>query len=810
VQGIWDPDYDQTDINAVHESKSGDTVALGDDYGMVKILNYPSFSGKECAGYASYCGHSSHVTCVRFSHDDAYLISTGGADASIFQWKFRKDKRPALGNLTPKYTMESRSIALQQAKHSAPKRKSRKRMGRKPLPLSKWFAELDRRDKDRSILPIRKVATGHFGVFITKSGALRLGQLSPEEREPILKELSNDQIAAMLGMLPAEDEATVAFRNACMGEVGEAVAEAVRLNVTFNERYGLATATAETQPGVRVQLARAMSLLFAPTNFSLPYQAGAVPSADLCLDYIYGYNGNQGRHNVQVNASGEVCYHVAGTCVLMGADKTQRFFRGHNEDITCLAVHPKRKIFASGQRDPKGSETPYLCVWDSGTAAPTLLVQLYNHDRLVVAAAFSDDGKELVSIGADDNHLAFLWSWERDLVKAADIPRKPLSQTSTGKEEVLGCRFHPQNGKTLESEGGTGGSYVPGFVTYGEKVIKFYHRVTVGTNTALVKKAAIFGTESESNRLPRWVTCCEFTPAGDCVVGADNGIMYVFNFDGELKNKFEGHAAAVTALCRVRPEAPTGNDPAAECEERYVSGGDDGALIVWDAEWSRLGAKLSLATNEEVLKGSVAPIPPTAHSGSSPPPEGRARVSAIDCYGGRVVIGTCDNEVFEVAGLIEGDAATVSRIAGHHHTGELWGLDTHPTESIGATCGDDRLLRFWDLNSHAQIEGKAIALPYPARALCWDPAGRHIAVGFREGAFDADGEGCVPVMVFDYESLAPVADLKEGLSQENVSVLKYSPDGGVLAAGSWDQYIYLFDVENEYRLLFVLTGRLLL
>lgn len=32
-------------------------------------------------------GHASHVTNVRFSHDDKYLLSTGGNDRSIFQWK---------------------------------------------------------------------------------------------------------------------------------------------------------------------------------------------------------------------------------------------------------------------------------------------------------------------------------------------------------------------------------------------------------------------------------------------------------------------------------------------------------------------------------------------------------------------------------------------------------------------------------------------------------------------------------------------------------------------------------------------------
>lgn len=34
-----------------------------------------------------YGGHGSHVTSVRFTHNDSHLISLGGKDASIFQWR---------------------------------------------------------------------------------------------------------------------------------------------------------------------------------------------------------------------------------------------------------------------------------------------------------------------------------------------------------------------------------------------------------------------------------------------------------------------------------------------------------------------------------------------------------------------------------------------------------------------------------------------------------------------------------------------------------------------------------------------------
>ena len=40
------------------------------------------------AKFKKYIGHSAHVTNVRFLSGDSHVISVGGADHGIFQWKF--------------------------------------------------------------------------------------------------------------------------------------------------------------------------------------------------------------------------------------------------------------------------------------------------------------------------------------------------------------------------------------------------------------------------------------------------------------------------------------------------------------------------------------------------------------------------------------------------------------------------------------------------------------------------------------------------------------------------------------------------
>ena len=83
VQGIW-PGLDYTDVNAVDRSRNGTLLATGDDFGQVKLFKYPSV--KEKAGFNDYYGHSSHVTGVKFTANDTFVISTGGNDKTVMVW----------------------------------------------------------------------------------------------------------------------------------------------------------------------------------------------------------------------------------------------------------------------------------------------------------------------------------------------------------------------------------------------------------------------------------------------------------------------------------------------------------------------------------------------------------------------------------------------------------------------------------------------------------------------------------------------------------------------------------------------------
>uniref|UniRef100_A0A8B9NEZ9 EMAP like 3 n=1 Tax=Accipiter nisus TaxID=211598 RepID=A0A8B9NEZ9_9AVES len=85
VFGVWPDGSDGTDINSLCRSHHERVVAVADDFCKVHLFQYPCARPK--APSHVYGGHGSHVTNVRFTHDDGHLISLGGKDTSVFQWR---------------------------------------------------------------------------------------------------------------------------------------------------------------------------------------------------------------------------------------------------------------------------------------------------------------------------------------------------------------------------------------------------------------------------------------------------------------------------------------------------------------------------------------------------------------------------------------------------------------------------------------------------------------------------------------------------------------------------------------------------
>ena len=90
--GVFEDD-DGTNVNSVARHPQQSLLAAGDDHGKVNLYRYPVPA--KGSSYIAYNGHSSHVTCVRWTKDGEYLFSTGGHDLALLQFKlgpFRESK----------------------------------------------------------------------------------------------------------------------------------------------------------------------------------------------------------------------------------------------------------------------------------------------------------------------------------------------------------------------------------------------------------------------------------------------------------------------------------------------------------------------------------------------------------------------------------------------------------------------------------------------------------------------------------------------------------------------------------------------
>lgn len=85
VRGMWESGMDGTDINACAGNPDLGVLVASDDNGYVQLLNYPTLTSTPPR--AKFGGHAAFVTNVVFTHDNKHVISVGGGDLTVFQWR---------------------------------------------------------------------------------------------------------------------------------------------------------------------------------------------------------------------------------------------------------------------------------------------------------------------------------------------------------------------------------------------------------------------------------------------------------------------------------------------------------------------------------------------------------------------------------------------------------------------------------------------------------------------------------------------------------------------------------------------------
>ncbi len=66
IQGVWPPYTDVTDVNAACVSHDGRVIATGDDFGYVKLFQYPSYVSPMPSHW--WCMHNCVWCCAIYLH----------------------------------------------------------------------------------------------------------------------------------------------------------------------------------------------------------------------------------------------------------------------------------------------------------------------------------------------------------------------------------------------------------------------------------------------------------------------------------------------------------------------------------------------------------------------------------------------------------------------------------------------------------------------------------------------------------------------------------------------------------------------
>ncbi|XP_037833833.1 echinoderm microtubule-associated protein-like 1 isoform X3 [Kryptolebias marmoratus] len=273
-------------------------------------------------------------------------------------------------------------------------------------------------------------------------------------------------------------------------------------------------------------------------------------------------------------------------------------------------------------------------------------------------------------------------------------------------------------------------------VTCGKSHLYFWTLEKGGT---LAKKQGLF----EKQEKPKFVLCVNFAENGDTITGDSSGNILVWGKGtNRIGHAIQGaHEGSIFAVCMLR-------------NGTLVSGGKDRRLVSWDGSYQQI-------QTVEVPE-AFGPIRTIA--------EGR---------GETVLIGTTKN--FVLLGSLDGEFVPITQ----GHTDELWGLAVHPWKSQFLTCGYDRQVCLWDSSTHQLIWTKS--LEDTAQSAGFHPSGAVVAIGTQTGRWQ----------VLDTDSKDLVTVHTDG--NEQLSVMRYGPDGNFLAIGSHDNYIYIYAVAENGR-----------
>ncbi|XP_077960529.1 EMAP like 4 isoform X4 [Gasterosteus aculeatus] len=283
-------------------------------------------------------------------------------------------------------------------------------------------------------------------------------------------------------------------------------------------------------------------------------------------------------------------------------------------------------------------------------------------------------------------------------------------------------------------------------VTCGKSHIFFW----TWSGNLLARKQGIFGKYEK----PKFIQCLAFLTNGDILTGDSGGVLLVWSRSSaetpsgkgprafQISRQVKGHEGSVFCVCEMRSGT------------LLTGGGKDRKIILWDHD---LRADRDIEVPDQY--GTIRAVS-----------EGK---------GDEFLVGTSRNFI------LRGTFNDGFQVEVQGHTDELWGLASHPSRGMFLTCAQDRLVLAWSSEDHSLQWSRT--LEEHGHCADFHPSGAVVAIGTHSGKW----------YVLDAETTDLVAIHTDG--NEQLSLLRFSVDGGLLAVGSHDNFIYLYTVSENGR-----------
>ena len=291
------------------------------------------------------------------------------------------------------------------------------------------------------------------------------------------------------------------------------------------------------------------------------------------------------------------------------------------------------------------------------------------------------------------------------------------------------------------------------FATIGKNGIKFWHY----DGKTLEGKRGIFGTHKITD-----LWSITWLPNGTCLTGGTTGSVYLWE-GNSCSKEYKAHTGPVSGIIAVN--------------DLIITSGRDNKVIIFDNKFVK---------KEEIEVRS------------------NAKALDFDIPTNRIAAGLRDGTVIEIEN-------SVVRILNQSHSdGELWGLALDTKTGYIVTTADDNKILVFDpkerkcigegiINEKAGPKpssmGASTLSQFPpnqcARVVAVNPVNGHVAIGVN------DGQLSIRAGVLELNTR--IVDHHD--AKEWIEATQYSPCGNFLAVGSHDNFVYVYDVNHNYKLI---------